>query len=152
MKLTERTGELRPGSWPTSHPRQGGILRDDSRACPPAAHKPALFFDQLAPGEHLTVRTRNSEYHIVILEPDTRSIILRGGRLFPHAREARLLGSLGDDRVTGPDRLAVGARFAFAVGSRCFLTSSVVSLEREVPLPTVQADRASYRGSSPPAF
>ena len=149
MKPTERTGEIRPGRWPAG---LGSVFQHSLRAYRETARKPAVHFDELAPGEHLTVRTRNSEYHIVILEPDARSIILRGGRLFPYAREARLLGSLGDDLVTGPDRLAVGARLAFAVGSRCFLTSSVMSLEREVKVPAVGVDRAPYRATPPPGF
>jgi hypothetical protein len=47
-------------------------------------------FDQFA------VRTRNTTYELVILQPSTGDVLVRGGRFFPDYTRARLAGcSLG---------------------------------------------------------
>jgi hypothetical protein len=46
--------------------------------------------------DHFAVHTRNSVYDIVILQPATGEVLVRGGRFFPAYTRARLMGcSLG---------------------------------------------------------
>jgi hypothetical protein len=46
--------------------------------------------------DHFAVQTRNSVYEIVLLQPATGEVLVRGGRFFPTYTRARLMGcSLG---------------------------------------------------------
>lgn len=131
MAYEERTGERWAGSAMLG--REAQRVSSPSRLGSPtrSGSTSSIHLDELGPGERVIVRTRNSQYNIVFLEPLTRSIVIRGGRHFVSPREARLLGCLGEVATTGPDRLAVGGRMTFTVGSRCFVTSRIVELERE---------------------
>jgi hypothetical protein len=62
-------------SW-AGHAWTGGVLLPD-----------------LAPFDQLIVRTRNSTYEIVVLEPHTASVMIRGGAFFPNFTPARVAGS-----------------------------------------------------------
>jgi len=48
---------------------------------------------QLAPHDRLIVRTRNSTYEIIVLEPHTASVMVRGGAFFPTFTPAHVAGS-----------------------------------------------------------
>jgi len=85
----------------------------------------------LAPGELITVRTRNSLYYLIVLDSIGRRILIQGGRYFPCTTEACLLeGSSVPELLVG----AAEARCSlqFVVGDRCFVTSPIVEIEREV--------------------
>ena len=43
------------------------------------------------PGRFITVRTGNSLYHLIVLDPLGRKVLLQGGRYFPCTTEACLL-------------------------------------------------------------
>jgi len=85
----------------------------------------------LAPGELVTVRTRNSLYHLIILDPAGETVLIEGGRYFPCTTEARLLeGSHVPDLLI--DGVADGGSLQFQVGNRCVVTSPIVEVEREM--------------------
>lgn len=86
----------------------------------------------LAPGELVTVRTRNSVYRLIVLDPTGRSVLIQGGRHFPCSTEAELLdGSSVLDLLSSS--VENGRSLRFAVGIRGFVTSSIVTIEREGP-------------------
>ena len=43
--------------------------------------------------DRLIVRTRNSIYEMIVIEPQTAAVLVRGGRFFPEFSRARLAGS-----------------------------------------------------------
>jgi hypothetical protein len=49
--------------------------------------KPNVQLPALAPGELVTVHTRNSTYRLIILDPTGHNILIQGGRHFPCSTE-----------------------------------------------------------------
>jgi hypothetical protein len=62
-------------SW-TTHDWRDGVLVSD-----------------LAVHDRVTVRTLNSTYEIIVMEPQTAEVLVRGGRFFPQFTPARVAGS-----------------------------------------------------------
>jgi len=52
-----------------------------------------VLVPHLAPHDRLLVRTKNSSYEIVVIEPHTASVMVRGGAFFPHFTTAHVAGS-----------------------------------------------------------
>lgn len=52
-----------------------------------------VILPHLGPYDQLIVQTRNSTYEIIVIEPQTASVLVRGGRFFPEFRPARVVGS-----------------------------------------------------------
>lgn len=86
----------------------------------------------LATGDALTVRTCNSLYRLVMLDPTASKVLIRGGRYFPQPSEACLLGSaIGRKIQIG--HIVVGRGLGFSVGRRCFITSPIELIEPGKP-------------------
>ena len=52
-----------------------------------------VLLPQLGAYDQLIVRTRNSTYEIIVIDPQTASVLVRGGKFFPEFRGARVAGS-----------------------------------------------------------
>ena len=52
-----------------------------------------VLLRHLAPHDRLIVRTRNSTYEIIVVVPDTASVMVRGGAFFSTFTPARVAGS-----------------------------------------------------------
>jgi hypothetical protein len=52
-----------------------------------------VLLPRLGPYDQLIVRTRNSTYEIIVIEPRTASVLVRGGNFFPEFSRARVAGS-----------------------------------------------------------
>src|SRR5688572_22781274 len=52
-----------------------------------------VLLPQLGPFDQLIVSTRNSTYEIVVIEPETATVMVRGGSFFPEFSKARVAGS-----------------------------------------------------------
>ena len=52
-----------------------------------------VLVPHLGPHDQLIVRTRNSTYEIIVIEPQTASVLVRGGSFFPEFSPARVVGS-----------------------------------------------------------
>ena len=52
-----------------------------------------VLVPQLAPHDHVIVRTRNSTYELIVLVPHTASVMVRGGAFFPTFTPAQVVGS-----------------------------------------------------------
>ena len=109
----ESTREIaKPGNWATK------------RAAPAPLPGP------LSPGELVTVRTRNSEYRVIVLDDMGCHVLVQGGRHFPFTTEAWMLdGSWVTELL--PPGAAFGHSMVFVVGTRGFMTSPIVLIERE---------------------
>jgi hypothetical protein len=84
----------------------------------------------LEAGEALTVRTCNSLYRLVMLNPSERKILIRGGQYLQQPTTACLLGSaIGRKIQVG--RIVEGRGLGFSVGRRCFITSPIEHFERQ---------------------
>jgi hypothetical protein len=52
-----------------------------------------IFLRDLKPHDRVIIRTRNSTYEIIVLVPETASVLVRGGMFFPDFTPARVAGS-----------------------------------------------------------
>ncbi len=83
----------------------------------------------LAKGTVLNVRTRNSQYRLIVLEND--EVVVQGGAMFPEAVSARLQGASTGGSLVRIGWIEVGLRMELTVGPQRIVTSSVGSIAIE---------------------
>lgn len=89
----------------------------------------AVNVHELQPMTSLVVRTRNTQYRIVVA-PDS-AIQVQGGRFFPGLTAARLEGSSAGGSLLKVGCITVGLRMEISVGSQRIVTSPVRTINRE---------------------
>jgi hypothetical protein len=87
-----------------------------------------ILLENLNPFDTILLRTHNSEYRILLLDPKTGRALVEGGEYLTEPSEALLKGSavLGDALKAGS--ICVGSRFEMWVGERVFITSPIKSV------------------------
>jgi hypothetical protein len=85
----------------------------------------------LAHGTTLLVNTKNSHYHVVILNAEHRAVLVKGGNLFRDETEARLTGATSGGSTLKSGWIGVGFRMELAVNGRRVITSPVRSITVE---------------------
>lgn len=83
----------------------------------------------LAAGTRLLVRTRRSDYRVVVLDGPRHRVLVQGGRLLPEAVEAVLQGSSLGGSFVKTGWIGVGLRLELILDRRRIVTSSVKSIE-----------------------
>ena len=84
-----------------------------------------LRLDQLAALDRLTVRTANSTYDIVITDPETAAVLVRGGRFFPEFAHAHVAGSSLGGSFLKLHTIQPGFRIELVCDGRAIVTSAV---------------------------
>jgi hypothetical protein len=85
--------------------------------------------DAFAPLDRLVVKTRNSVYDVVVVSPHEGNVLVRGGRLFPEFRQARLVGATAGCHTVKLLGVYVGLSLEFFAG-RSVTTSTVLEIYR----------------------
>jgi len=85
----------------------------------------------LAPFDTIRVRTRNSDYRIFLLDPETGRALVESGTRFIKPVEWDVIGSTFDRSTFEIGWLAVGLRIEMCSGGNYLLTSPVQSLNVE---------------------
>jgi hypothetical protein len=80
---------------------------------------------QLAEGTVVIVRTRNSCYRFVILEPETKRVLVSGGDWFAEPTEVRLVGATSGGSMLKPGWMGVGLRLELRHMNQPLTTSRV---------------------------
>jgi len=80
---------------------------------------------ELAAWTIVSVRTRNSCYRLVIVEPETQHVLVSGGQWFPEPTEARLVGATCGGSMLMPGWIGVGLRLEFRHMNRPITTSPI---------------------------
>jgi hypothetical protein len=86
--------------------------------------------EQLDPVDTLIVHTRNSRYEIIVVEPHSAQVLVRGGKFLPVYTPATLAGaSLGGSflKVHG---VYIGFRMELCIAGETLLTAPVESIAR----------------------
>jgi hypothetical protein len=91
----------------------------------------SFLIHSLTQGESVVIKTRNSSYRIIMLDRTAQMVLIRGGRHFQNPTEACLLGSAVGRKIQ-VGRIALGKGIGIAVGRRCFVTSPVAVIERQL--------------------
>lgn len=88
-----------------------------------------FLLENLNPYDTILLRTHNSEYRILLLDPITGRAIVEGGRYLREPSEGLIMGSAlpGSDFNTAA--LCIGARLELWVNEQVFLTSPIQSVE-----------------------
>jgi hypothetical protein len=91
----------------------------------------SLSIHSMAPSEALTIKTRNSSYRIIMLDRTSQKVLIRGGKHFQKPTEACLLGSATGRKIQ-VGSIVLGRGLGVAVGRRCFVTSPVEAIDRQI--------------------
>ncbi len=89
----------------------------------------------LDPITTLLVRTENSRYEIVVVEPRRKVVLVQGGPFFPQATRAVLSGSNFGGSLLKVAWVGIGLHMEFRAGDQWIITSRVHAI-------TVQPERA----------
>jgi len=84
-----------------------------------------VMLESLAAFDTILLRTHNSDYRLLLLDPKTGRALVDGGDYIVEPTEALVRGSAvaGDDFKSGV--ISIGCRLEMWVGERAFLTSPV---------------------------
>lgn len=75
------------------------------------------------------VKTQNSVYRILLLDPNTGRALIEGGSYLPEPSEAVIRGSAIPGEMFDEGAIKLGARLEMWAGERIFLTSPILSME-----------------------
>jgi hypothetical protein len=92
-----------------------------------------VAIESLDPGTSLTVRTRNSEYRLMVVDGKRRQVFVRGGLQVPENTRACFHGSTAGGSALKSGWLGVGLRMELLIGRREISTSRVQSITIEQP-------------------
>jgi hypothetical protein len=82
----------------------------------------------LQPLDRLTVRTLNSTYEIVVVEPDSANVAVRGGAFFPTFARAHVAGSSLGGSFIKVHTIHIGFCLELVLNARAIVTSPVQSI------------------------
>ncbi len=88
-----------------------------------------LSINELESISTLLIRTQNSLYRVIVLQPPDANIIVQGGHFFPEASEGRLIGSSFGGSFLKMGWIGIGFRMEIYQGLRRIVTSPVQSIE-----------------------
>lgn len=88
-----------------------------------------VSLNDLEPSTALRVRTRHSEYRILVWRGTT--VLLKGGRQFPHFTVCRINGSGLGGSLLKLAWIGVGLRMEICAAGRCVVTSPVCEIRTD---------------------
>lgn len=87
-----------------------------------------LLLETLNPFDTILVRTCNSDYRVLMIDPKTGRALVEGGDYLLEPNDALLMGSAVAGDELKPGMISVGSRLEMWVNERVFLTSPVRSM------------------------
>ena len=84
-----------------------------------------ILVDALASLDHVIVQTENSTYDIVVVDPESAEVLVRGGAYFPVYRRVRLAGSSLGGSFLKLRSVHPGFRLEFGTSDGFIITSRV---------------------------
>lgn len=104
----------------------GAIVRSEPRDEPSETDE--LLLESLNPFDTILVRTHNSDYRILLLDPNTGRALVEGGDYLLEPNDALLKGSAATGDALKPGAICVGCRLEMWLNERVFITSPVKSV------------------------
>jgi hypothetical protein len=136
---------LRPGNGLALPRRVGHAIKNSTRAAVVVTDTIALAewsafnwsrevrIDRLSPFDRLSVTTRNHSYEIVVVDPRTGDVRVRGGSVFPTFTAARITGSSLGGSTIRLHSINPGFQIEFAIRNRAPIITSRVRTVAVVP-------------------
>ncbi len=88
-----------------------------------------ILLEQLTPFATIVLRTYNSEYRILLLEPQTGRVLVEGGEYLGEPREAVVRGSAVSNSEFKSGSICVGCQLEMWVDGRLITTSPIISVQ-----------------------
>jgi RNA polymerase-binding transcription factor DksA len=88
-----------------------------------------VVMENLKPFDTVVLRTHNSEYRILLLDPKTGRALVEGGNYLDEPREALLKGSAAPGSSFNTGSICIGCRLEMWIDERVFITSPIRSIE-----------------------
>ena len=109
------------------------ILSHSAREANPSSELTpiALPLETLQPYDTVLVRTVNTDYRILLLDPKTGRALIEGGRYLTEPREGSVAGSKLHDSIFTLGSIVMGHHLELWVGKRIICTSPVQSISIE---------------------
>jgi RNA polymerase-binding transcription factor DksA len=83
----------------------------------------------LEPFTTILVRTRNTEYRVLVLDQKSGWALVEGGRHLPEPTEVMVCGSLLRDRPFKMGMITIGYRLELSLDGKVFITSPIESIQ-----------------------
>ena len=102
-----------------------------SRSCKPGhevSETDEILLESLNPFDTILVRTHNSDYRILLLDPETGRALVEGGDYLLEPNDALLKGSARVVEALKPGVICIGCRLEMWLNERVFITSPVKSV------------------------
>lgn len=122
-----------PGTTAEATPEQLRHAEGTLDAWTAAPWADGLQIDGLEVLEALTVGTRNSTYTILVVQPATGEVLMRGGRIGPIFQRGILVGATAGGSVIKLRGIYRGLRMEIVLPGRRILTSVVESIATARP-------------------
>jgi hypothetical protein len=119
------TGAIRN---PEPTPRCHGVTLEGFSAA--VRNAEGLAVTTLSPIDQLSVRTRNSWYHITVVDPLDSQVVVQGGAFFPLPRQARLSGATLGGSMLRVGWIACGFSLELQCGGQSIVTTPVCEIRR----------------------
>jgi hypothetical protein len=88
----------------------------------------------------VTVRTRNTQYRLTVVDGPARQISVTGGRLFPRRTDVQLLGALDGTNGLKPGWIVEGLPLHLMADNGPVITSAVESVDVDVDPATMSGE------------
>jgi hypothetical protein len=108
----------------------GSIDAEEFRVRPGTSDCDAVSLDFCVPFEHIAVRTRRTDYEVVVLPGSSGDVLVRGGRFFEEFRRARLAGSTFGGSAIRVKTIEVGCTLELQVDGTRIVTSTIEAVSR----------------------
>ena len=96
----------------------------------PKERDETVRLNRCAQFERLLVITRHSRYDVIVLRGERGDVLVRGGRLFPSFRRARLDGSTAGGSVLKLGSIDAGLHMELNIGGERITTSTILAVRR----------------------
>jgi hypothetical protein len=110
--------------------RAGSIDAGGLRVWPAEPFYQAIHIDSCQPFEHIAVRTRRTDYEVVVLPGNAGEVLVRGGRFFKEFQRARLAGSTFGGSAIRVRTIEVGCPLELQVDGTRIVTSPIETVSR----------------------
>jgi hypothetical protein len=101
-----------------------------------------VTLESCAPFDVISARTANTNYHFLVLDPNSGRVLLDGGKRFPEPIEATILGSSFGGSMIRMGWVGVGLRIELCANDKYIITSPVqqLAIERTLTTPELTSD------------
>jgi hypothetical protein len=108
---------------------KGGFTWNRLHGEPDGESPSGILIERLNPFDTVMLRTHNSDYRLLLLDPGTGRALVEGGSYLPEPSEGLVNGSALPGSAFNDGAICVGGRLEMWVDEKVFLTSPIKTVE-----------------------